>query len=374
VAKVPAFIRHVLEWLSHIHTVVWILESVGAGALIAVSLAAAQRLLHSNVDWMLIAFGFGISTLMIYLSFWILRRGGETKAAGKFTGQPDRNIFANYISGVEPASNESTLVADSKASVSGSPETLPDVTAFFVALGVLEISKNGRPKCVSESAEAFLASLQAHFLDGNERYFGDWSATETSERPRLAAMLAEWEEYRRTSAPTGDARPSRKARVAVALIRADLADQPRFIMLDNPKWNPKGAWWFVGGGPKAHDKGDRSKTVVREACEELALQPADIGPPHLRGTASEKRVSRRIGSYTEYFYDVFALQIVRNKPGLFVVEGRVLTEARMEHFRWLTWDEILNSDHLNSHALCIVRLLQQIDPRSIPQSGNLRPT
>lgn len=371
-ARIREVIHHVFKWLCHIHTAVWILASVGAGALTSITLAAAQRLLQSPVSWLSIVLGFIISSLIIYIALWLQRRGSRANAVGVSSRDQNRDIFVEFISAIEPAGEEPILATDCPVPVSeSSGALLPEVTSLFVALGVLEISEKGRPKCVSASAEAFLASLRAHFLDGNDRYFGDWSFT--NEQPHLAAMLEQWEKYR-TGVPDRPHRPARKARTALALIRADLAGQPRFIMLENPKWNREGAWWFVGGAPKIRDEGDLRNTVIRETCEELALQPSALGPPHSRGIALDRRISKRIGLDSDYFYEAFALQIVRSKPELLVLEGRVQTEIRMEHFRWLSWDEILNSAHLKEHAGCILRLLEQIDPRTVPQSGDLRPT
>ncbi len=143
-------------------------------------------------------------------------------------------------------------------------------------------------------------------------------------------------------------------------------------MLENPKWNRLGAWWFVGGGSKPQDNGDLSATVAREVCEELALQQRDLSPPHSLGTTPDRRVSKRFGLDTDYFYEVFTVQILRKKVDLFVLEGHVQTEERMEHFRWMTFDEILRSAHLKKHAECILRVIRRIDPQSVPKSGDLR--
>ncbi|MBZ5626412.1 MAG: hypothetical protein LAQ69_48185 [Acidobacteriia bacterium] len=355
-------IRQGFEWLSHIHTVVWVLELLGTGALVSIALATARSLQSPLL-------GFVISSLIICIALWLQRRGGGAKAVKPSSRDQNRDTFVHFIAGIEPSGEEPILVTDCPVPLSRHSKALPpDVTSLLLALGVIEISEKGSPKCVSASAEAFLASLRAHFLDGNDHYFGDWSAL--NEQPRLAAMLKQWEEYR-IGVPNRSHRPSRRVKRALALIRADLAGQPRFIMLENPKWDPEGVW-FVGGGPKFRDGGDLRNTVIRETCEELALQLSDLGPPHSRGTVQDLRISERIGLYTDCLYEVFALQIIRSKPGLLVLNGRVQTSERKEHFRWMSWDEILSCSHLLKHADTVLRLLTQIDPRSVPQSGDLR--
>jgi 8-oxo-dGTP pyrophosphatase MutT (NUDIX family) len=370
-ARLRIFFAHVFEWLGHIHTSFWILEALGLGALVSVAFATVQRLLHSNVDWLLIVVGFGVSSVMIYLSLALPIRDRRTVGLGTQSGASDQEALVRFFSSIEPASPESTLQIDSPVPTSGAPDvSSPNMAALFTGLGIVR-SLNGRSQCVSESAEAFLASLQAHFLDGNARYFGDWSAMKTDERHRLAEMLTQWEGYRIRTAPNGDPRPSRRTKAALALIRADLVGEPRFIMISSPTWERSGPWWFPGGAQRSQDSGDLRNTVVREACEELALDPDNIRQPHSRGRCSERRLSKRVGLFTDYNYEIFAVQLKQLLPALRVVEGRIQTEERLEHFKWLPWNEILNSPFLSADASCIIDLLRQIDPRSIPSSGDL---
>jgi len=350
----------------------WLLQALGASALISVALAATQKIQHASVDWVLITVGFCISSLILYLSLAVPHWSSLIKK--RTSNHDDPGALVDFLSSIRPADQESALAGESSISADGTSGALaPDARKLLRALGVVEFS-NGRDECVSESADAFLASLRASILDGNSQYFGDWSAAKTAERSHLVSMLEQWEEYRVRSAPGGSARPSRKVTAACALIRADLNGEPRFVMLKNPTWNRNNPLWFVGGTQKPGDKLNLRRTIIREACEELALRPEDIRSPQSRGRASDRRISKRFGLFTEYNYEMFALQLVTTNPTLLVVSGRLQTEERVEEFQWCTWNEILSSDHLNASAPSLIGLLRQIDPLSIPLSGQLRPT
>ena len=68
--RLPHSVHQALSWIGHVHTLVWIVESIGGAGVIAVVLAATQRLLHSAVEWTLIVVSFGISSLLFFLALW----------------------------------------------------------------------------------------------------------------------------------------------------------------------------------------------------------------------------------------------------------------------------------------------------------------
>jgi hypothetical protein len=382
-SKITEGICRVWEWVAQVHTVVWVGEVLGLSVAITTAFAAAQKVWRSHIDWIVIVAGFSAALLLLIANRFALgprTRSGPVEASAA----PLRPIdpkFENFFGGVEPASATSTLLGDLPASGRSSE----DVVALFSALGIVRVS-NERIQCVSAPAEAFLASLRAHLQDGNSNYFGDWSATETTERLRLSEMLGAWEEYRRRSQPEGKAQPSRNVNSALALIRADLDDNPRFILLDNPTWrrpaplSPPGSgaatsahtWWFVGGAQTPQDQNSMRTTVIRETCEELAHAPDKIREPQWRGKATERLVSKRVGLYTQFNYDVFALQLFEMSDELLWTKGYVQTFSRKEEYKWLTWDEILKSEFLNANAASVIGLLHGIDPFTIPKSADLR--
>jgi hypothetical protein len=122
-------------------------------------------------------------------------------------------------------------------------------------------------------------SLRAHLLDGNPCFIGKWDAGKTeAESKRLVRLIQTAEEYRIKTTPGNNARPSRHASAAIALIRADFAGHPRFLMIKSRSWNPEGAWTPVMGVAEPSDA-SLFETVKREIQEEMKLRPGDTFEP-----------------------------------------------------------------------------------------------
>ena len=114
-ASIRKFCRQTFEWLSHIHTAVWLLESVGMGALISLTVASAERLLKSPVSWISIVAGFLISSALIYGSLWLKRLDSSTKSEALLSHKRSHDIFVKALSEIGPAGEESIIVTDGAA-------------------------------------------------------------------------------------------------------------------------------------------------------------------------------------------------------------------------------------------------------------------
>ena len=252
------------------------------------------------------------------------------------------------------------------------------VLTLLDAIGVISL-QNNHAQPSSELSDAFLASLRAHLADGNRNYFGDWSAGSGSPAGhQLKNLLQQWELHRIETAPGGEGRPCRLARVALALIRVDFRTQPKFLMLKDPMWDPMGGWWFVGGIQESHDNNDLRATLTRELCEELGIVTKDILAAVPFAVAADRRMSERLGIYTEYRYELFSTQLSQNSPrvrSLLVDAPRISVDhhgsSRMHEFRWFTWEELSSAEHLVKHTPSIVDALKRADYRQIPATAFL---
>jgi 8-oxo-dGTP pyrophosphatase MutT (NUDIX family) len=219
---------------------------------------------------------------------------------------------------------------------------------------------------VSQSADSFLTSLCTHLRGHNTTFMGDWRATTISSESRdLVRMVEGFEAYRIKT----DANPARAQRAAIALIRVDFAGIPRFLVIKSPMWNHAGAFTLVMGAEKKTDDGGKlQNTVKREVQEEMNLAPQDILYAEELNTVNDKRVSKRLGLYTDYTYAIFSVQLLMASEAVksfLAAEPKInipLQKAiRTHEFDWLTWDELLASPHLIENMPPVVNALRSLD-------------
>jgi hypothetical protein len=67
-AKLQILVRSALTWIGQFRTAIWIVRSLGGGTLIAVVIGAVQKLVRSQLDWIIIGTGFLASGVLIYLA------------------------------------------------------------------------------------------------------------------------------------------------------------------------------------------------------------------------------------------------------------------------------------------------------------------
>src|SRR5262249_36934460 len=145
------------------------------------------------------------------------------------------------------------------------------------------------------------------------------------------------------------------------LIRRDITGVPHFLMLKSDRWNSAGAWWFVGGTEEEQDNGSLEKTVRREMREEMCLVDEDILEIKSLKSVKDLRISKRLGVYTDFEYQIFSVQLSQTSDRVrqfFSPAPKVTVyyaKATREHeFGWLKWDELLQNADLIQDAQPII--------------------
>lgn len=77
--KVFKLLRHVWEWIEHYHTLVWIIESVGAAGVISAFLAALLKFLHQQIEWFLIGGIFALSSFLFGVALYARNKETDEK-------------------------------------------------------------------------------------------------------------------------------------------------------------------------------------------------------------------------------------------------------------------------------------------------------
>jgi hypothetical protein len=100
-AKFLRVLRRLLERAGHFRTAVWIAKHAGAGGLIAVVVAAVQKL-RSQLDWVLIGVVFFVSSFVLYMSMRLQNRKSRDRATSPTRVEP-RAPFPGLPSALPPA-------------------------------------------------------------------------------------------------------------------------------------------------------------------------------------------------------------------------------------------------------------------------------
>jgi ADP-ribose pyrophosphatase YjhB (NUDIX family) len=267
-----------------------------------------------------------------------------------------------------------TILYHDRASLSDHAPCGP-IQMFFEALGVIKAS-GGRAVAVSQSADAFLCSLSAHLVDSNATFIGDWNAgSHEREAARLTDTIRATEEYRISSSPQGNPTPARQVRAAIALIRADFGGTAKFLAIKSYTWNKDGAWTPVMGGEEPQDNEKLSNTIKREIQEEMKVHSEDIVYIQELAVAHDKRISKRLGIYSEYTYAIFAAQLAQSSARVrhfFASNPTVAIDyskaVRTHEFTWLPWDNLLTSEHLQTNMPTVVDAISKLTPDVVPQT------
>jgi hypothetical protein len=311
--------------------------------------------------------------------FWFLYQGRHRPVR-----EPEltRDLLANLLESCHapdfktrlPATAVDTLPSDAQSKT---------IRIFLKEIGLLK--ENGTP--ISELADAFLCSLTASLRETRTNFICNWSAHQGSHEYNAArAMLRQIEETRITGRALTDVRAARRVQSGLALIRADIAGEPHFLMIESHRWNGPAGWWFVGGTEEPKDAGDLGATVRREVNEELGVMPNEPDAvldcsPLFPAASIDKRISGGYGILTEYHFHMFAarlkpehlkVQVLLRKDPL-AVEIPMREAVRIHRFRWITWAELLLEPHLNMHTPYLLDDLRRriADPKQIPATATI---
>jgi hypothetical protein len=107
----------------------------------------------------------------------------------------------------------------------------------------------------------------------------------------------------------------------------------------------------------------------------MRLGPGDIVDARELSMVKDKRISKRVGLYTEYTYAIFGVQLLQASKAVqhfFVSNPKVSIDythaVRVHDFSWLTWQELLDSAHLRREMPTVIDALTKLDPHLIPQT------
>lgn len=284
----------------------------------------------------------------------------------------NRAQLIELLSGIRYADD---LMNDEISMPDSSPCT--PVLSLFVAIGLIKPSARGFIS-VSTAADSLIASLIAHLKDANTNFIGDWSVgTNDPEYRRLIRLIGATEEHRIANSPLPNATPAREIRAGIALIRADFKGVSRFLVIKSFTWNNEGAWTPVMGAEEKND-GTLLNTIKREIQEEMKLRPNDVVDARELTTVNDKRISKRVGLFTLYTYGIFAVQLRQSSSSVqhFFTENPQVSidfskSVRIHHFTWLTWDQLISSQHLAAEMPTVLAALRTINPQTIPQTVSI---
>ncbi|WP_438005120.1 NUDIX domain-containing protein [Sorangium sp. So ce321] len=251
-------------------------------------------------------------------------------------------------------------------------------------ISIRAISQRLTVRANSDIATDFLTSMARH-LEEDAPFIGAFDDAETNinERYRLRELIrrmeqsrVNWAKFKRRPA----AKVARHAKSSLIIIKAIVGGETCILMQWSESWGRRdgdgrtssnsGYYWFIGGLMEPKDEGNLIKCAVREVSEELGVDAGDvqlIEQPLFMCT--DRRVSRRVGLYTEFEYYVFAATL-RLSPAVPQFVQPEWTRALSIHsasgeatiprqMRWRTWMEIKNDPLLQEDASVIVSELEK---------------
>lgn len=244
----------------------------------------------------------------------------------------------------------------------------------FSRLGLITINDNQNIKFVSERASSFLTSSYLS-LKKSSIFIGDWTAEGCSneEAKKMCSILTSVENQR-ISIQGLNAMPSRKVQSSIVIVKGTFQGKDRFLMQWSDAWG-EGYYWFIGGIREYQDASLKA-CAKRELGEELGLQPAAITSVNLLGTVQDKRISSRVGAYTEYEYSIYSVALdSRNEKvdkiyeEIFTIDSHIAWSQYHRKSRWHTWDEISQDPQLRRDASNILSFIENYGPTNIPVSS-----
>jgi 8-oxo-dGTP pyrophosphatase MutT (NUDIX family) len=279
----------------------------------------------------------------------------------------------------DPSSNVTVgNLARDDSNGTGIGSAIPEVQAVAISvllrdLGLVKIDERGVPRPVSELASCFLRSMSAHLREELE-FIGGWTE-EGRENPRAQVprrILRSIEERRVESVGRDRAAPSRVAQSAIALIKAERNGESVYLTQLSDSWGEP-YYWFIGGVRETSDR-DILDCLHRELREELNFTRSDVLFAKQMRIVFDRRISERLGAFTEYRYEVFFVQLESDSKAVSVLcrpFPEVETYHGMAKFlrknKWQTWAELESDPNLRKHALVLLEALKN-DVAKLPPS------
>lgn len=297
-----------------------------------------------------------------------------------------QRVAAAVLRSIPSSPSQALLVADMLATVTESDRSsAAGLLAFLRDLRLIEIDREMRATPCSEVAGCLARSIGVHLEEGV-----DLSAIvrSTLDSPDATRRIWELEERRVAQLRQRQQTPAlvREVEVALILIKGSLSGQEVYLMQRSDTWTREGRYWFVGGRLEAADQRGGPleerfrRGALRRLEDELQVLPADLPQPLLPlfrdGPAEDRRLSRRLGVYTCYRYQVFYAMLRADREEvrrLFQLESTLHTGSRASRRveranRWLSWAEICAEPLLTKDMKPVLdRLAPHLD--EIPTSG-----
>ncbi|WP_321341597.1 NUDIX hydrolase [uncultured Cohaesibacter sp.] len=258
-------------------------------------------------------------------------------------------------------------------------ETINATALIFLlrAFGLVRITESNYVKAISEKSDALIKSI-GNSLTQRTQVLGDWTAEGISnpESDKLLKIVTTFEEFR-VKKQGSKALPARTIEAAIILIKSKYNGTDVFLMQKSSAWDNEGYFWFIGGIRENSDN-SLEDCAYRELSEELSIERSMVLSINQLSTASDQRISKRVGCLTKYFYTLFYISLdpddnrVKDLHSKEFVHSRTVrwTSSQQENM-WLTWEEINSSKELKRDAKTIIDCINSSGIDKIPYSCGL---
>lgn len=247
------------------------------------------------------------------------------------------------------------------------------IIGFLRDLRLLTVDEHLLIRPVNTWASGFMVSMAYYIRDGMS-FFGDWQA-HGSKAQRLRGIVKEIEERRLKLVGKNVAEPSRLTKAAIIIFKSKYKDNDVYLMQWSTAWSP-GRYWFIGGVMEPDDNSIQ-ECAFRELDEELDLRKSDINELREICSINDRRLSDRLGLFTEYDYHIFFGSLnteSKHVQSLFKLEFEIETLidwVKVERKnKWIDWEQIYSDSSLRQDADIVLDKLNDII-KFEPLSSNL---